>query len=154
MLPFLSSSQTYHTHHIATKHVLYWFYCLTYFSTGSTSPPRDLFSCELCPKTFLHIEALRSHAKNHLLACLDCNKSFADQSGLTKHQEEVSPGLVRKYLIVCLCRCTHRRRASTAASVTRVSKSCAPSVSTSRYTTLNTRSTVRSARRALEQNGR
>jgi len=56
---------------------------------GSTSPPRDLFSCELCPKTFLHVEALRSHAKNHLLACLDCNKSFADQGGLTKHQEEV-----------------------------------------------------------------
>ena len=68
---------------------------LTFFWPGSSSssPPRDLFSCELCPKTFLHVEALRSHAKNHLLACLDCNKSFADQSGLTKHQEEVSRGL-------------------------------------------------------------
>lgn len=64
---------------------------LTFLPTEgpSSPPPGELFSCDLCPKTFLHVDALSIHSKNHLLTCLDCNKSFGDQAGLNKHQDEV-----------------------------------------------------------------
>jgi len=35
------------------------------------------------------MEALRTHSRNHSVTCSDCNKSFCDQAGLTRHQEEV-----------------------------------------------------------------
>ena len=49
----------------------------------------QLFTCNVCQKTFLQIDDLRKHNKNHLFSCADCNQAFNDQITLTKHQEEV-----------------------------------------------------------------
>jgi len=59
-------------------------------------PPSDngmeteqLFACNVCQRTFLQIDDLRKHNKNHLFSCVDCNQAFNDQIMLTKHQEEM-----------------------------------------------------------------
>ena len=49
----------------------------------------QLFTCNVCQRTFLQIDDLRKHNKNHLFSCADCNQAFNDQITLTKHQEEV-----------------------------------------------------------------
>lgn len=64
---------------------------LTFLPTQGPASPHEgeIFSCDLCPKTFLQLDALRSHTRNHLLSCTDCNRTFTDQPALNKHQEEV-----------------------------------------------------------------
>lgn len=63
---------------------------LTFLPSNENGMDTDqLFTCNVCQKTFLQIDDLRKHNKNHLFSCADCNQAFNDQITLTKHQEEV-----------------------------------------------------------------
>lgn len=58
-------------------------------STDNGMETEQLFTCNVCQKTFLQMDDLRKHNKNHLFSCADCNQAFNDQISLTKHQEEM-----------------------------------------------------------------
>eukprot|EP00092_Neocalanus_flemingeri_P021639 GFUD01023471.1.p1 GENE.GFUD01023471.1~~GFUD01023471.1.p1 ORF type:complete len:707 (+),score=124.40 GFUD01023471.1:348-2468(+) len=63
---------------------------LTYLpQTDNGMETEQHFTCNVCQRTFLQIDDLRKHNKNHLFSCADCNQAFNDQITLTKHQEEM-----------------------------------------------------------------